>query len=266
MNESMDPPHTSVSISDDVCTITLNRPDKRNSISVPMLDGIDAGLDHAFEQSARVVVIRGSGGNFCAGADLSYVSGLLDQSPERFEAEFLPRVQSTMNGIEDCTLPVIAAVEGYCLAGGFELALCCDIVVAARTAQMGDGHSVYGFLPGSGGAYRLARKVGTNNAKFLAFTGDPVPATEMAAMGVVSQIFDAAEFDTGVASLARKLTRRSPLGLRRMKGMIDSAPSRDRAAGLMAERLASAAHVGSHDMKEGLAAFREKRTPRFQGR
>lgn len=266
MTQGTDDDHATITVADHVCTITLNRPDKRNSISLEMLDNIDAGFERAIREDARVVVIRGNGGHFCAGADLAFVSSLLKDEGWKFEAEFLPRVQATMNRIEDSRIPVVAAVEGYCLAGGFEMALCCDIVVAATSAQMGDGHSIFGFLPGSGGAWRLARKLGSNQAKYLAFLGEPVSAHEMATMGLVSRVFEDAEFSEGVTELCAKLAKRSPLGLRRMKETIEAGLSSDRVGGLLAERLASAAHVGSYDMHEGLAAFHEKRAPRFKGR
>lgn len=268
MSEAEDPcggAHATLCVADHVATITLDRPDKRNSMSPRMLEDIDAHLDRVQQIGCRVLVLRGSGGNFCAGADLAHVSALLNDAPWRFAGEFLPRVQAVMNRIEDLPIPVIAAIEGYCLAGGLELALCCDIVAAARSARLADGHSVYGFLPGSGGAYRLTRRVGASRAKYIAFSGRMFSVDEMAAMGLVTTVSDDDALDRDVAALAATLASRSPLGLSRMKELVTLSETSDRTTGLAAERLASAAHAGSYDMREGLAAFAERRSPAFRG-
>lgn len=258
--------HATLSTDGFVATVTFNRPEKRNSISWQMLIDIGRALDQIIASDCRVVVVRGAGGNFCAGADLDYVANLIEEMPWRYEAEFLPLVQDTMNRIEDLPVPTIAMVEGYCLAGGFEMMLCCDVVLAAESARLGDGHAIYGFLPGSGGAYRLARKVGASRAKYIAYTGDLFAANDMREMGIVAKV--CADGDTGVEAeaLARTLSERSPIGLKRMKELINIAEHSDRSGGLAAERMASAAHIATYDMREGLAAFAEKRKPVFKGR
>ena len=259
--------HAKLRIDNLVASITLDRPSKRNSISLQMLDDLDTALDRIARAKCRVLIIKGSGGNFCAGADLKFVSRLLDEDPSAFAEEFIPRVQQIMNRIEDLPIPVIAAVEGYCLAGGFELLLCCDLVLATKSAQLADGHSIYGFLPGSGGAYRLARKVGINRAKYIAFSGDMFSADEMRDMGLVTKVCDDDKaLGQEVDALAQKLASRSPIGLQRMKELIHLADISDRASGLMSERVASAAHTHTYDMAEGLAAFAEKRRPAFKGK
>ena len=258
-------PHATLDLNDHVAMITLNRPSKRNSISQRMLDEIDGALDRIVAEDRRVLIIKGAGGNFCAGADLNFVSGLLADNPSAFSEEFIPRVQQVMNRIEDLPIPVIASIEGYCMAGGFELLLCCDIVIAAKSAKLADGHSIYGFLPGSGGAYRLARKAGVNRAKYIAFTGDIFTADEMLEMGLISRVCTDDDLESEVTELSKKLAARSPIGLQRMKELIHIAEQSDRATGLMSERIASAAHTRTFDMQEGLAAFSEKRTPSFKG-
>ncbi len=258
--------HATLSIDGFVATITLSRPEKRNSISQQMLTDIGRALDQIEESDCRVVVVRGSEGNFSAGADLDYVAGLIEETPWRFEAEFLPFVQDTMNRIEDLPLPTIAVVEGYCLAGGFELMLCCDVVLAAKSARLGDGHSIYGFLPGSGGAYRLKRKVVAVRAKYIAYKGEFFAADDMREMGIVAKVCADEKIAVEAEALARTLSERSPIGLKRMKELIDIAAQSDRSGGLAAERTASAAHIGTYDMREGLAAFAEKRKPVFKGR
>lgn len=265
-NNPEEGPHATISIQDNVAALNLNRPGKRNSISVQMLDDIETALETVKQSKCRAMIIRGVGGNFCTGADLTYVSGLLERAPELFTEEFIPHVQRVMNKIEDLPIPVIAAVEGFCLAGGFELMLCCDIVFAQRSAQIADGHSVYGFLPGSGGAYRLTRKAGVNIANYIAFSGEMFSADEMFRMGLVTRVCEDDTLEAEVAKLARTLASRSPIGLQRMKELIQMSDLSDRHTGLMMERVASAAHVKTYDMAEGLAAFAEKRKPAFIGK
>ncbi len=257
--------HATISIQDNVAKLTLNRPRKRNSISIKMLDDIETALETARKSKCRVLVIKGAGGNFCAGADLTYVSGLLDETPELFADEFIPHVQRVMNKIEDLPIPVVAAVEGFCLAGGFELMLCCDIVFAKKSAQIADGHSVFGFLPGSGGAYRLTRKAGINRANYIAFSGDMFSADDMLAMGLVTKVCEDDTLDEDVDKFSATLASRSPIGLQRMKELIQMSDISDRHSGLKMEQVASAAHVKTYDMAEGLAAFAEKRKPAFKG-
>jgi len=258
--------HAVLEIDNGVAQITLNRAKAMNSISVQMLDEIDAALERCRVSEVRAVIVRGAGGNFCAGADLEHVASLIRNEPERFTEEFLPKVQAAMNAIEAFPAPVIGAVEGHCIAGGLEFLLCCDFVVATESAKFSDGHSVFGFLPGSGGTYRLARKIGSNNAKFLSFTGDSVSAETMRDFGLVSVLCEDDELADTALKLGRKLSTRSPLGLSRMKTLLNMASDAPRDACLAAEVLASAAHTASQDMREGLDAFTEKRKPVFTGR
>lgn len=266
MKQPQENAHASLIIEDNVAELTLNRPDVMNSISVQMLGDIEEAFETCRKEQARVIVIRGAGGNFCAGADLAHVSSLIKNAPDRFSEEFIPRVQEVMNMIEDCPIPVVAAVEGHCIAGGLEFLLCCDVVVAAKSARFSDGHSIFGFLPGSGGTYRLSRKIGSNNAKFLSFTGDSVSAQTMRDFGLVSVLCEDADLADTVRALGGKLALRSPLGLSRMKALLNMATDAPREACLAAEQLASAAHTASHDMSEGLDAFTSKRKPVFTGK
>jgi enoyl-CoA hydratase/carnithine racemase len=144
--------------------------------------------------------------------------------------------------------------------------LCCDLVIAAQSARLGDAHANYGLLPGGGASVRLPRKIGPTRAKYLLFTGDFVPASELVASGLVNLVVPDGELETAVMDLAAKLASRSPLGLRRMKQLVNDALEQPIATGLRLELLASALHQHSHDMNEGLAAFQEKRPPAFDGR
>lgn len=242
--------------------ITLNRPAALNAISPAMLRDLATALDHAGREPGICALVLGAHGRaFCAGADLKalHASGL-DQS------SFLGEVLATFARLERFPLPVIAAVNGMALAGGLELVLCCDLVVAAESAKFGDAHANYGLLPGGGGSVRLPRKIGPTRAKHLMFTGEMRPAAEFLATGLVNEVVPDADLSAAVERLVGKLATKSPLGLRRMKALVDDGLEQPAVAALRAEIVVGALHATSHDMQEGLAAFNEKRAPRFLGR
>jgi len=244
--------------------ITLDRPREMNAMSSVMLDEIARALDlAAADARIRALVVTASGEKaFCAGADLKQV---LAGYPAG-EPDFLDRAARTLGRLRDFPKPVIAAVNGLALAGGLELVLCCDLVVAAEGARLGDAHANFGVFPGGGGAAILPRRVGATRAKFLLFTGEHVSAAEMQAWGLVNQVVPAAELHAAVDALVAKLAAKSPLVLRRMKEVADAALDQSRDEALARELLTLRNHLRSHDLHEGLAAFREKRTPRFEGR
>ncbi len=246
--------------------ITMNRPQAMNSITPEVLKGIESALDMATsENGVRAVVITGTGRAFCAGADLKYVQSQTSDGTAG-ASQFLDAVLATMNRLASFPMPVIAAVNGMALAGGLELVLCCDLVIAARSAKLGDAHANYGLLPGGGGSVRLPRKIGPTRAKYLLYTGDFVAADELLAAGLVNAVVDDGELIPAVEALVAKLVGKSPLGLRRMKALIDDGLGQPIESALRLELLASEVHANSEDMKEGLAAFNEKRRPVFHGR
>ena len=144
--------------------------------------------------------------------------------------------------------------------------LCCDLVLAVRSAKIGDAHANYGLLPGGGSSVRLPRKIGPTRAKYLLFTGEFVPAADLVAPGLVNEVVEDRELIKAVERLVAKLAAKSPLVLRRMKALVDDGLEQPSATALRLEILASEVHAHSHDMKEGLAAFEEKRKPHFIGR
>lgn len=246
--------------------ITMNRPHAMNSITPEILDGIGNALDAAqARHDVRAVVLTGTGRAFCAGADLKYVQAQTDGGSIGAN-QFLNTVLATMNRLESFPMPVIAAVNGMALAGGLELVLCCDLVIAARSAKLGDAHANYGLLPGGGGSVRLPRKIGPTRAKYLLYTGEFVTAEDMLTAGLVNAIVDDDELVLAVEALVAKLASKSPLGLRRMKALVDDGLGQPMESALRLELLASEAHAHSEDMREGLAAFNEKRRPVFIGR
>jgi enoyl-CoA hydratase/carnithine racemase len=245
--------------------ITLNRPDALNAISPEVVAGIDAALQQAAaDESVRAVVLTGTGRAFCAGADLKFLRS--DTSGDVSFERFLASILAMMDRIETCPRPVIAALNGMALAGGLELVLCCDLVIAARSAKIGDAHANYGLLPGGGSSVRLPRKIGPTRAKYLLFTGEFVPAETLVAAGLVNEVVEDADLVPAVERLVAKLAPKSPLVLRRMKALVDDGLQQAAPTALRLEILASEAHAHSHDMQEGLAAFSEKRKPKFIGR
>lgn len=249
-----------------VLWVTLNRPEAMNALTPDVLTGIHDALDKAeSDEAIRVVVLSGAGRAFCAGADLKFVRSESAHGSTSTNA-FLRNVLRTMERLERLPMPVIAAVNGLALAGGLELLLCCDLVVAARSAKLGDAHANYGLLPGGGGSVRLPRKIGPTRAKYLLFTGEFVAADELLASGLVNLVVDDAELIPAAQSLAARVATKSPLGLKRMKQLVNDGLDQPAETALRLELLASEVHAHSDDMREGLAAFAEKRKPVFRGR
>ncbi|MEZ5078286.1 MAG: enoyl-CoA hydratase/isomerase family protein [Solirubrobacterales bacterium] len=242
----------------------IQRPEAMNSLNYDVLAGLEAAMSVAeSEPEARALVLAGSGRVFCAGADLELIAGS-DEEPGAFE-DFLEAVGRTMARLERLSLPTIAAINGIALAGGLELVLCCDLAIAAAGAKIGDAHANYGLLPGGGGTVRLPRRVGPALAKQLMFTGAFVEAGELRHSGLLNDVVPADRLEAAVDEVVAAIVAKSPLGIARMKQLVDDALEQPAAVGLRAELLASSLHAHSSDMSEGLAAFREKRAPDFTG-
>jgi len=240
----------------------LNRPDALNGLTPGIIDGLRAAMDaSAQDAEIRALVVTGAGRAFCAGADLKFV---LAGGEEGFRS-FLRAVGAAFDELEAYPKPVIGAVNGVAVAGGLELLLCCDLVVAAASAKIGDAHANYGLLPGAGASVRLARRIGLTRAKHLLFTGEMVTAQEMLAAGLVNEVVAADELVETVDRLVAAVATKSPLGLQRMKQLVNDAFDTPLPIALRAELLASDLHSESYDMNEGLTAFSEKRAPEFRG-
>lgn len=246
--------------------ITLDRPADLNALDAGMIAAIEDALDTAAaDEAAIAVVIAGAGRAFCAGADLKFLNDVPAERRGEAIAGFLRRASALMDRIEAFPKPVIAAVNGLATAGGLELVLSCDLVLAARSAMLGDGHANFGLLPGAGASVRLPRRIGPTRAKYLFFTGDLVPAGDLVAPGLVNRVVEDGELAEAVDALVRKLSLKSPLGLARMKRLADDGLNQPAATAMRLELATAALHLHSHDFREGLAAFSEKRKPRFTG-
>lgn len=242
--------------------ITLERPKAMNALSVEMLHAMVAQLEAwRSEPAVRVIAITGSGPAFCAGADLKQAGAAVGPG----EPDFLDNIVVFFNLLRAYPKPVIAAVNGLALAGGLETVMCCDFVIAGKSAKFGDAHSNFGVFPGGGGAAILPRKIPANIAKYLLFTGDALPAEDMKTYGLVSEVVPDAELIARVQAIGEKLAKKSPLVLARMKRVANEATDKSAADALRHEELELRNHQRSYDIKEGLAAFAEKRTPEFKG-
>jgi enoyl-CoA hydratase len=246
--------------------IRLNRPHLLNALNAELVVKLDAALakfegDHGI----RAVVITGVGRAFCAGGDLGSFTYSTTAEMSAMTA-FLDRAAACIERIAYFPKPVMAAINGVTAAGGLEIALACDIAIASSDAQIGDGHSNYGLLPGAGGAARLARVVGPVRAKYLAFTGDLHPAEDFVAWGVIAEVVDASKLEDRVQELGIRIAQKSPLVLGSVKRLIDDSLDQSLETALRAERNAMYALWDTQDLREGLNAFHEKRAPVYRGR
>jgi enoyl-CoA hydratase/carnithine racemase len=232
-----------------------------------MVAATDAALDGAETSAAvRALVITGAGRAFSAGADLKAVRGQLAGDAASFTKGFVTDLLALLARLERSPLPVIAAVNGLALAGGIEIVLACDLVLAAESARLGDAHANYGLIPGGGGSVRLPRKIGPTRAKMLMFTGDFVPAAALVASGLVNQVVADDRLVPEVEALVDRLAGKSPLGLARMKQLVNDGLEQPLDTAIRLEFALMQAHALSADMAEGLAAFEAKRRPKFTGR
>jgi enoyl-CoA hydratase/carnithine racemase len=244
--------------------IRLNRPKAMNALSRAVLDLLNRALDEiAADPAIRVVVLTGSGSAFCAGADLRGLGGPTGEIDPDDVADFVAYASRTIERLPALNRPVICGVNGLALAGGLEILLAADLVIASSSARIGDAHANYGLLPGAGGSVRLPRVLGTHRAKYLAFTGDFFPPSSPVLAGLIQEIVEPDALEARLHELAEHLALRSPRGLAAMKRLIDAAADISLADALSAEQQACREHFRSADFREGLAAFAEKRPPRY---
>jgi enoyl-CoA hydratase/carnithine racemase len=246
-----------------VATIRLSRAKQMNALSFVMIDELAAALGRIEANDAvRSLVITGDGLAFCAGADLTEV---LDTVGVPGKRDFLDAIAALFHRIRSFPLPVIGGLNGITMAGGLELAMCCDVLIAGESARIGDAHSNFGVFPGAGGAAVLPERIGLNNAKYLLFTGDALPARRLMEMGLVQEVVEDEALEARLQELGEKLAAKSPLVLRRMKSVANQSMEMSQSGALQLELETLRNHFRSDDIKEGLAAFAEKRKPVFTG-
>jgi enoyl-CoA hydratase len=249
---------------DAVATVTVNRPEALNAIDLEHAEALHTHLEElAADQAVRVVVLTGAGEkSFIAGADIKYMQsiGVLDA---RRWGELGHRCGHLL---ETMPKPTIASINGYALGGGLELALACDLRVAASTARLGQPEIDIGVLPGWGGSIRLARTTTLGFAKELIFTGRPIDAAHALEHGLVNAVYEPDELTAKTRELAEGLAAKSRTALAFAKEATNLALQGPHRANLETEARLFAMAFASEDQKEGMAAFIEKREPKFTGR
>src|SRR5476649_799400 len=219
-----------------VARLTLNRPRAMNALNLATLAELERCLnDIALNDELRVVILTGNGPAFCAGADLKEV--LAGSSLPAGEADFLDRANKVFGQLRNFPKPVIAALNGVTMAGGLELAMCADIVVAAQTATLADAHANFGVYPGAGGAAVLPRLIPLNMAMYLLLTGKSLSADEMKACGLVCEVHPAAELADATLALAQQIALKSPSALQRMKQVARASSDKSRDDALLHEQV-----------------------------
>jgi enoyl-CoA hydratase len=244
--------------------VTVNRPEAMNAIDLEHAEALrDRLTELAGDEDARVVVLTGAGERaFVAGADIKYMQALGVLEARRWAA----LGQACANLLETMPKPTIAAINGFALGGGCELALACDIRLASRAAKLGQPEINLGAVPGWGGSQRLPRETSLAYAKELIFTGRTIDADEALARGLVNAVYGPDELLPKARELAGTLAAKSPLALAYAKEATNLAMGGGDRSSLAAEERLFAMLFASEDQKEGMGAFVEKREPRFRGR
>jgi enoyl-CoA hydratase len=253
-----------------VRTVTVNRPAVLNALDTRTLEertacfgAIDATAAGPPEAAVRCVILTGAGEKaFVAGGDLSAMQAMGVEQARRF-SELGRRLADRM---ETLAAPIIAAVNGFALGGGLELALACDFILASVNAKLGQPEVNVGVLPGFGGTQRLARRVGIARARQLIYTGDPLAAEDARAWGLVNEVLPAADLLARARAVAEKIAARAPLAVVAAKRAMRVGEDLPLERALMVEQDAFASLFGTTDQKEGMRAFLEKRAARWQGR
>lgn len=245
-----------------VAWLTLSNPALRNALDDRMQRELIAALQAlGADDSVRCVVVRGEGTVFCSGGDIGIFEGM---SPERSHWFSVHRGEAVQNAVLRLNKPLIAAVDGWCLAGGCELALMADFAYASRAAKFGLTEIRIGLLPGWGGVTRLPQVVGLRRARELLYRGEIVDAAEALRIGLVNRCFDDADALYAAAeTAAQEIAAKSCAAVRAARELTALASGRDEPAAMALERGAMVHLAASDDAKEGVAAFLEKRTPRF---
>jgi enoyl-CoA hydratase len=259
----MDYEHIHVKLEDQYALITVDRPKALNALSSAVLSELTtAASELELSDEARVVVITGAGDKaFVAGAD---ISEMRDLGP--MQAEALAEMGGNLAAaIESSAKPYIAAVNGFALGGGLELALACDFVYAARTARLGLPEVKLGVIPGFGGTQRLPRRVGPAKAKEMIFTGEMIDAEEALRIGLVDAVHAPEALLGEVAKTAARIAKNGPLAVAAAKRLVHMGQSMSLEAAVTLEQRTFAGLFASEDQKEGMAAFLDKRPAKFRG-
>ncbi|MET1102158.1 MAG: 3-hydroxyacyl-CoA dehydrogenase/enoyl-CoA hydratase family protein [Pyrodictiaceae archaeon] len=246
-----------------IAWIVLNRPDKLNAINMELLKEVSETLDELEEnEKIRVIIMTGAGRAFSSGADISSFMGITPIKAAIFSRKF----QEVLFKIEYYTKPVIAALNGYTLGGGMEMAMAADFRIAAETAMLGQPEINLGFIPGAGGTQRMPRLIGRSRAKEIIYTGDMIPATEAYKMGLVDRVVPPEKLEQEARTFALKLAEKPPLALFAAKYAIQIGMETNIWSGMALESSLFGLLFSTEDVVEGVTAFFEKRKPKFKGK
>ena len=244
-----------------VTVVRVNRPERRNALDLQTKQELVEAFDRLeADATCRVVVLTGTGGSFVSGADISELA-----AASALEYRASHRVARPWDRLEQFEKPVLAMVNGWCLGGGLELALVCDLRIAAASARFGLPEVTIGAVPGAGGTQRLPRLIGQGRALRLILTGDPVDAQTAASWGLVDEVVPDTELEQRTRQLAERIARNSPVALRLAKSAVRAGARGTLASGLEYEGETASLCFASEDHAEGMRAFLEHRTPHFSG-
>lgn len=254
-------------LADGVATVTLNRPTALNAFSTPMQHELAALIPQLADDTAvRAVVLTGAGRAFCAGGDIGEMESAPDPAPLASRHKLHRMLTTVLMPLVKLEKPVVVAVNGAAVGAGMNLALAGDIVLASSSATFSQIFVKVGLVPDTGGLYLLTRLIGLNRAKELCFTGRMVSADEALALGLVNRVLAPEALMPAAQALARELAAGATAAIGLTKTLLNLAPNSTLEAMAEYEALALAVSLSSADHREGLRAFREKRTPRFSGR
>jgi 2-(1,2-epoxy-1,2-dihydrophenyl)acetyl-CoA isomerase len=246
-----------------VARLTLNRPDRLNSFTVQMHEEVSSALDAAAKSEARVLVLTGAGRGFCAGQDLSDRAVAPGGDGVNLGESLEQRYNPLVRRLDALEMPVICAVNGVAAGAGANIALACDIVIAARSSRFIQSFANIGLIPDSGGTWTLPRLVGQARALGLALTGEPLPAERAEAWGLIWKCVDDDKLADETNALVTKFAAAPTKGLAMTKKLIRESGAQTLDAQLDKERDAQRVLGRTHDYREGVAAFSEKRAPKF---
>jgi enoyl-CoA hydratase len=247
----------------DVSTLTINRPDKLNALSRELLSELSAAIKSlAGESDIRAAVITGAGKAFVAGADIASMKSMTEEEGRAFGA----LGQEVFTAIERLRFPVIAAVNGFALGGGCELALACDFIYASSKAKFGQPEVNLGIIPGFGGTQRLPRRVGLSVARELIYTGRMMDAEEALRIGLVNAVFEPDALLSAATRTAAEIAAKGPLAVAAAKRLIREGVDLPLPDAIRLEREAFGEAFATEDQREGMEAFLQKRAPTFVGR
>ena len=247
--------------SDAIVVFHINRPQVRNALNLEVRARLaDEVTRHAADEKIRCLIVTGSDVVFAAGADIGEMA-------EAGPVEVMARnVQKYWRTIMDCPKPVIAAIEGFALGGGLELALCADIIVAGEGARLGLPEVKLGILAGGGGTQKLARLIGSKRAMLLLMTGKMFGAAEALSMGVISELAPTGQALARAIEIAREIAGMAPIAVMQIKEIVNAGLNAPLETALILERKALLLQFATSDQKEGMRAFLEKRKPTFEGK